>query len=130
VSDYVPDPRVDQILAALPEWHREICQRVREIAHAADPEVDETVKRTSMPFFVMRGNVCALMPAKRHVSIFLYDPTAPDPNGIITAGHDNRTGRQISIHPGETLNEQALTEMLRAIVANNRAGGWRKLSRP
>ena len=127
MADYVADPRIDEILAALPEWHREICQRVRELAHAADPEIVETIKRTSMPFFVMSGNVCALMIAKRHVSVFLYDPTVADPAGIITDGHDNKTGRQITVNPGDALDDEALVEMLRAIAANNRAGGWRKL---
>jgi hypothetical protein len=28
---------------------------------------------------------------------------------------------------GETFNARALTAMLRTIVANNRAGGWRKI---
>jgi hypothetical protein len=129
VAECVKDPRIDEILAALPEWHREVCERVRAVAHAADAEIVETIKRTSMPFFVLDGNVCALMIAKRHVSVFLYDPTVPDPHGIITAGHDNTTGRQITINPGDEIDEPALGEMLRAIVANNRAGGWRKLQK-
>lgn len=52
-----------------------------------------------------------------------------DPDGIITAGHDNLTGRQISIRRGEHINLPAMTAMIRAIAANNRAGGWRKLQR-
>ena len=127
VSEFVRDPRIDQYLGTLPDWQREICERVRDLAHAADPELQETVKRTFMPFFVLDGNVCALLPAKQHVSVFLYDPTVPDPHGIITAGHDNKTGRQISIPPGEEIDAGAFTEMLRTIIAHNRAGGWRKL---
>ena len=58
----------------------------------------------------------------------LYDGgLPPDPHGIITAGHGNVTGRQISIHEGEPINEPALLEMFRAIIADNRAGGWRKI---
>jgi hypothetical protein len=53
----------------------------------------------------------------------------PDPQNIITGGHENTTARQISIRRGETVNAPALVEMLRQIVANNRAGGWRKLKR-
>jgi hypothetical protein len=53
----------------------------------------------------------------------------PDPENIITGGHENTTARQISIRRGETVNAPALVEMLRQIVANNRAGGWRKLKR-
>ena len=122
------DPRVDTYIESLPEWQQEICRRVREIAHAADPEMGETIKRTKLPYFVLEGNVCALLAAKDHVNVFLYDGAmVPDPEGIITGGHENKTARTVAIRRGEQINARALTEMLRAIVANNRAGGWRKL---
>jgi hypothetical protein len=64
------------------------------------------------------------------VNIFLYDGAiVPDPEGIITGGHDNSTARMISIHEGEPINEPAVTAMFRQIIANNRAGGWRKLKK-
>ena len=60
--------------------------------------------------------------------MFLYDGAiVPDPEGIITGGHDNKTARTMAVGKGETINAPALTAMLRAIIANNRAGGWRKL---
>jgi hypothetical protein len=95
--------------------------------HAADPEVTETIKRTTQPYFVLRGNICALLAAKDHVNVFLYDPLVPDPEGIITSGHENKTGRTISIYRGDTINEAALLAMFKAIIAHNRAGGWRRL---
>jgi hypothetical protein len=33
----------------------------------------------------------------------------------------------IAIHEGEPINGLALTAIFKAIIANNRAGGWRKL---
>jgi hypothetical protein len=125
---YVKDPRVDAYIDALPAWQRDNCNQVRELAHAADPDVEETVKRRVQPYFVLDGNVCALLAAKDHVNVFLYDGAiVPDPDGIITAGHDNKTGRMIAIYEGEPINEPALVEMFRQIIANNRAGGWRKI---
>jgi hypothetical protein len=127
---YTADPRVDAYLDALPGWQRTICQEVRELVHAADREVTETIKRTRLPYFVLDGNICALLAAKDHVNIFLYDGAiVPDPMGIITAGHDNKTARTVAIRQGETLNTPALTAMFKQIIANNRAGGWRKLIR-
>jgi hypothetical protein len=103
---------------------------VRDLVHAADPEVTETIKRTTQPYFVLHGNVCALLAAKDHVNIFLYDGgIVPDPHQIITAGHDNQTARTVAIRDGETLNTSALMAMFEAMIANNRAGGWRKLKR-
>lgn len=124
------DPRVDAYITSLPAWQQAICQQVREMVHAADREVTETIKRTRYPYFVLQGNVCALLAAKDHVNVFLYDGgVVPDPEGLITAGHGNKTARTVAIRQGETINAPALTTMFRQIIANNRAGGWRTLKR-
>jgi hypothetical protein len=125
---YEVDPRVDAYIDALPDWQQEICHQVRDLVHSADPEVAETIKRTVQPYFVLQGNICALLAAKDHVNVFLYDGgIVPDPQGIITGGHGNKTGRMISIRQGEKINKPALLAMFKQIIANNRAGGWRKL---
>jgi hypothetical protein len=122
------DQRIDVYIQALPEWQRAICRQVRDLVHAADPEVVETIKRTRQPYFVLKGNVCALLAAKAWVNVFLYDGAiVPDPHGIITSGHDNKTARTVAIRQGEKINARALTAMFKQIIANNRAGGWRKL---
>ena len=127
---YEQDPRVDTYIHALPAWQQEICQQVRDLVHAVDPEVAETIKRRVQPYFVLDGNICALLAAKDHVNVFLYDGAiVPDPEGIITAGHDNKTARTIAIRQNETINTRALSEMFRHIIANNRAGGWRKIKK-
>ncbi len=127
---FTAEPRVDAYIDALPEWQQAICREVRELVHGADPEVIETINRTRQPYFVLQGNVCALLAAKDHVNVFLYDGAiVPDPEGIITAGHDNKTARTVAIRKGETINAKALTAMFQQIIANNRAGGWRKLKR-
>ncbi|AKU18255.1 DUF1801 domain-containing protein [Luteipulveratus mongoliensis] len=122
------DPRVDDYIDGLLDWQQVICREVRELVHAADPCVQETIKRTVRPYFVLDGNICALLATKKHVDVFLYDGAiVPDPDGIITAGHDNKTARTVAIQPGEQVNRDALVAMFRQIIANNRAGGWRKL---
>jgi hypothetical protein len=127
---YEVDPRVDAYIEALPDWQHDICRQVRDLVHAADPEVVETIKRTVQPYFVLEGNICALLAAKDHVNVFLYDGgIVPDPDGIITGGQDNKTARTVAIRRGETVNAPALSAMFRQIIANNRAGGWRRLKR-
>jgi hypothetical protein len=122
------DPRVDAYIDALAGWQQAICREVRELVHAADPEVAETIKRTRQPYFVLQGNICALLAAKDHVNIFLYDGAiVSDPQGIITGGHDNKTARTVAVREGQPINATALIAMFRQIIANNRAGGWRKL---
>jgi hypothetical protein len=125
---YEKDPRVDAYIDALPEWQQAICHEVRDLVHAADPEVQETIKRRVQPYFVLEGNICALLAAKDHVNVFLYDGAiVPDPEGIITAGHENKTARTVAVRAGQAINARALKRMFEQIIANNRAGGWRKL---
>src|SRR5678815_3197268 len=94
MTSYVVDPRVGAYIDRLPDWQQVVCQEVRALVHSADPDVVETIKRTVQPYFVLQGNICALLAAKDHVNVFLYDGAmVPDPEGIITGGHDNQTAR-------------------------------------
>ena len=123
------DKRVDDYIGSLPEWQADICTKVRDIISKADSEVEETIKRGNRPYYVLNGNICALLAAKDHVNIFIYDPIAPDPKGLINQGHDNKTARAIQVYEATKLDEEALLELLRAVIANNRVGGWRKLAK-
>ena len=127
MTTYQTDPRVDGYISSLPAWQQDICTRVRDLVHSADPMVVETIKRTNRPYFTLKGNICALLAARDHVNIFIYDPIAPDPEGIINQGQGNLTARAIQVRQGETLNERALVNLFKAVIANNRAGGWRKI---
>ncbi|WP_138445308.1 DUF1801 domain-containing protein [Sinomonas susongensis] len=124
-----PDPRVDEYIDRLPEWQQAICREVRAVVREADAEVEETIKRTVQPYFVLQGNICALLAAKDHVNVFIYDPTVPDPDGIINQGQGNSTARAVQIYRDDEINRGALLAMFRAVIANNRAGGWRRTSR-
>jgi hypothetical protein len=118
---YERDPRVDAYIDKLPAWQQDLCQKLRDLIHATDPEMTETIKRTVQPYFVLQGNVCALLAAKDHVNLFLYDrASVPDPEGIITGGHTNKSARTISFYEGDTIKTRALTTMLKRIIANNR----------
>jgi hypothetical protein len=127
---YVVDPRVDAYIDALPPWQQAVCREVRDLVHGVDVDVTETIKRTVQPYFVLEGNICALLAAKDHVNVFLYDGgIVPDPRGIITGWHEKRTARTVAIHEGESIDADALAAMFEQIVKNNRAGGWRELKR-
>jgi hypothetical protein len=119
---------VDSYVDGLPQWQQAVCRRVRDLVHSADSQVQETIKRRVQPYFVLEGNICALLAAKDHVNVFLYDGgIVPDPERIITGGHENKTARTVAIYEDDAINESALAAMFRQIIANNRAGGWRKL---
>ena len=76
---YERDERVDTYIDGLPDWQQDICRTVRDLVHATDPEVEETIKRTVQPYFVLQGNICALLATKDHVNIFLSTTAASFP---------------------------------------------------
>jgi len=126
MSAYQTDSRVDQYISSLPDWQQNIARQVRDLVHAADPDVTETIKRTDRPYFTLDGNICALQGTKNHLNIFIYDPIAPDPEGIINQGQGNLTARALQVRQGETINPRALLNLFQEVIKNNRAGGWRK----
>jgi hypothetical protein len=129
-TSYAKDPRVDAYIDRLPDWQQDICDEVRDLVHGADPAVEETIKRTVQPYFVLDGNIAALLGAKDHVTVFLYDGgLTPDPEGVIDGGRGNKSGRFITIRQGQEINAAAMTAIFRHIIATNRAGGWQKVGR-
>lgn len=124
--NYRKDARIDDYIDNLPSWQQKICKKVRDMVHQADSEVEETIKRTVQPYFVLQGNICALLATKDHVNIFIYDPIAPDPEHVINQGHNNKSARSIQVYEQDTLNEEAIRNLFKAVIANNRNGGWRR----
>lgn len=121
------DQRIDNYIQNLPLWQQEISKKLREIIHKADPEVEETIKRIDRPYFVLEGNICALQATKDHINLFIYDPIAEDKDNVVNQGKDNATARSVQIYQDAKINESGILNLLRAVIANNRAGGWRKL---
>jgi len=64
-----------------------------------------SARELRQPYFVLQGNICALLGAKDHLNVFIHDPIAPDPHGLINQGHDNATARGIQIRRQDHLDE-------------------------
>jgi len=90
--------QIDDYIDNLPAWQKNICTKMRQLIHDAEPEIEETIKRGDRPYFVLDGNVCAFQATKDHINVFIYDPIAPDPQRIINQGHENQTARSIQIY--------------------------------
>jgi len=121
------DPRVTTFIDALAPWMRERAAAIRDLIHEAEPEIEETIKRTDRPYFVLAGNVCAFQATRDHLNVFLYDPDVPDPSGLINQGDGNATARSIQVYEGDDPHADAFRALIRAICDRNRAGGWRAL---
>ena len=119
--------KVDDYIRSLPAWQEKMCETIRSLIHEAEPDIVEEIKFTNRPYFTLNGNVCALLAAKDHLNVFIYDPIAPDPAGLINQGHGNATARSIQLYEDGSINERAFIKLIQAVASNNRNGGWRKL---
>jgi uncharacterized protein YdeI (YjbR/CyaY-like superfamily) len=61
------DPRVDAYIAKSADFAKPILRHLRELVHAACPEVEETMK-WSFPNFMHKGIMCSMAAFKQHCS--------------------------------------------------------------
>jgi hypothetical protein len=109
-------------------WRGKTLARVREIIHAADPEIVEErkwVKPTSpgTPVFSHDGIVCTGETHKNVVKLtFAKGAALRDPKGLFNSSLEGNVRRAIDIHEGEKIDEAALKDLIRAAVALNLKG--------
>lgn len=119
---------IDEKIKQLGDWRGKTLARVRGIIHGADPEMVEEwkwAKATSpgTPVFSHGGIVCTGETYKNVVKLtFAKGASLPDPAGLFNASLEGNVRRAIDIHEGETINEAALKDLVRAAVALNVKG--------
>ncbi len=117
---------IDAKIKKLGDWRGEMLARLREILHAADPEIVEEIKwvkpssGTGTPVFSHGGIVCTGETYKAAVKLtFAKGASLPDPAGLFNSSLEGNVRRAIDFHEGEKVNEKALKELIRAAVALN-----------
>jgi hypothetical protein len=124
----------DQISAfidKLGDWRGKTLGRLRTLIRSASPELVEDWKWNT-PVWSCEGNVLAAGAFKDHVKLnFFKGASLEDPRGLFNAGLDAKGSRAIDIHQGDAVDEPALKQLVRAVVALNRkpAGSKPKGSR-
>jgi hypothetical protein len=112
--------RIDDHLAGLPDWQRELAGRLRALIHDAEPAITEEWKWGS-PVFSHRGQVCAIGVFKDHVKVnFFKGASLADPRGLFNAGLEAKTSRGIDLRKGDVIDEAGLRELVQAAVRANR----------
>jgi hypothetical protein len=120
--------RIDEKIKALADWRGKTLARVRAVIHEADPEIVEEwkwVKATNpgTPVWSHGGIVCTGETYKDVVKMtFAKGATLEDPSRLFNASLDGNVRRAIDIHEGETIDEAALKNLVRAAVALNLQG--------
>src|ERR1700690_2817291 len=116
---------IDEKIKQLGDWRGKTLAKVRDIIHAADPEIVEErkwVKATSpgTPVFSHGGIVCTGETYKNVVKMtFAKGAALKDPSGLFNSSLEGNVRRAIDIHEGDKVDEAALKDLIRAAVALN-----------
>src|SRR5450755_590715 len=139
-SAFIASASIDEKIKQLGDWRGKTLAQVRGIIHAADPEIVEEwkwVKTTSpgTPVWSHGGIVCTGETYKNIVKMTFAKGAAlaaasQDPSGLFNSSLDGNVRRAIDIHEGETIDEAALKDLIRAAVALNLESKTKAKPRP
>jgi hypothetical protein len=111
---------IDRKIAELGDWRGKMLAKVRELMHEADPEIVEEWKWRGTPVWSHGGIVSTGETYKNVVKMtFARGAALEDPAGLFDSSLKGNTRRAIDVHEGETLDEAALKDLIRAAVALN-----------
>ena len=111
---------IDQKINELDDWRGNTLAKVRKVIHQADPEILEEWKWMGTPVWSHSGIVCTGETYKKVVKMtFARGAALKDPSGLFNSSLDGNTRRAIDIHEGDTVNQAALQDLIRAAVALN-----------
>jgi hypothetical protein len=116
---------IDQKIKELGDWRGKTLAKVREIIRKADPEIVEELKwakatSPGVPVWSHGGIVCTGETYKSVVKMtFAKGASLKDPSGLFNSSLDGNIRRAIDLHEGDKIDEEALTDLIRAAVALN-----------
>jgi hypothetical protein len=114
---------IDEKIKKLGDWRGKTLANVREIIHAADPEIVEEWKWMGTPVWSHGGIICTGETYKNAVKMtFAKGAALKDPSGLFNSSLDGNVRRAIDIHEGDTVDEARLKDLIRAAVALNLKG--------
>lgn len=122
-----PSSLITERIETLGDWRGPILRRVRELIHEAEPDVVETWKWRGTPVWEKEGIVCTGESYKKAVKLtFAKGASLDDPTELFNSSLDGNVRRAIDIHEGETIDERAFKDLIRAAVAFNVASKKKK----
>lgn len=117
---------IDAKIAGLGDWRGETLAKLRTLIHAADPDVEETVKwqkpsnPSGVPVWEHAGILCTGETYKDKVKLtFAKGAALADPKGLFNSSLDGNTRRAIDLFEGDSVDEAAFKALVRAAVEAN-----------
>jgi hypothetical protein len=117
-----PSELIDGRIAELGDWRGDLLARLRGLIKEVDPDVVEEWKWRGVPTWYHEGMVCTGESYKKVVKMtFAKGASLEDPKGLFNSSLDGNVRRAIDFHEGETIDEAALKDLLRAAMDLNEA---------
>jgi hypothetical protein len=116
---------IDERIRELGDWRGKTLSKVRGIIKEADPDVVEEwkwVKPTNpgTPVWSHNGGICTGETYKNVVKLTFFKGAAlNDPSGLFNASLEGKVRRAIDIKEDDTIDEDALKNLIREAVALN-----------
>ena len=111
---------IDRRIRELAGWRGKTLERVRRLIKRADPQVVEEWKWMGTPVWSHSGIICTGETYTKVVKLtFARGASLQDPSGLFNSSLDGNVRRAIDIHETDTIDEAALTKLVRAAVALN-----------
>ena len=112
---------IDKQIASLGDWRGKTFTKLRKMIHDANPGVAEEWKWNTA-VFTHEGLVLALGAFKGSVKMnFFQGSSLPDPHKIFNAGLEAKKTRAVDLHENDKIDEPAMKDLIRSVVAYNRA---------
>jgi hypothetical protein len=122
---------IDARIKELGDWRGDCLARLRHIIKEADPAIVEEWKWRGVPVWSHGGIICTGETYKAVVKMtFAKGAALDDPAGLFNASLEGNTRRAIDLHEGETVDEAALTALVRAAIALNLSGKSKRKTKP
>lgn len=127
--------RIDERIQELGGWRGQALAHVRKLILQAHPGIVEEWKwvkpsNPGTPVWSCDGIVCTGESYKQAVKFtFARGAALPDPYHLFNASLEGNARRAIDIHEGDTINEAAFIQLIRAAVAANSAARKTKPSK-
>ncbi len=117
-----PSQRIDQLIADITDWRGKTFAAVRKTILAADREIVEEWKWMGSPVWSRDGIIAVANAHKGKVKLtFDHGASLPDPHQLFNAGLEGNQRRAIDFFEGDTIDERALQDLVRAAVAYNQS---------
>ncbi len=111
--------QITNYINELGDWRGKTLTRLRKLILDVAPGIIEEWKWDT-PVWSHHGNVVAIGAFQDHIKVnFFKGASLPDPHGLFNAGLEAKTTRAIDFYEGDTINEAAIRELLRAAVTLN-----------